>query len=1195
MTSCFSSPLHPDDVGRLVEFNALGTAAGDTTAALQRRGTAGLYNMLCQHRAVWLADEVGMGKTFQALALVSLVLNEKPDARVLLIAPSQRLQSQWKQQYSVFLRNHYRAGRGDDVLTSAVDGSALYPPDVLPNLRAWVAALHHPDRSLPILRHSSFTRPFFVTKNNAAVLIRDWRLRLAEWGLPEVAAPKALSQSNASKKLNEEVFGPALEELLSRAGSGDRYFDLVVVDEAQCLRHPNQRNTVLQRVLRKNTARWLFISATPVHSDRQDLRSLLERYPEPSVDLAHDVLADEDRLRAFLGERMIRRPRVYLTEAGDQRTRSDYRAHVADAPWRVDHVSPLTTLTMGLVQKGLVQALAGRGHRFRVGFLSSFESLTTSITRGGTERTIDPDSGDEIDSDWNERPDDEPEAPDTGFIESLQDRFRRTFDQGDLPHPKLDAAADAIAAEAFGGEQRADCQKVLVFVRRISTVAALRERLEARFQRSVASRVEAAWGLSLADVEGRATSWGRDDGPDESVELFLDFDGEGWFQRALREGGWLNNYRRTFESGRNELFFEENWPRRLCLAAGVDPLVVAQSPLLEPLWKEAARRGRRHKRSHRGERLWQLALLLGEDTKWVHELGADADAVSRWAALLNATHPDPSAPDRAGRGSPNPAAFAFRSFWDRWADDRPEDLPGLPGDERLPTLEDFQRRQLLKGLIARTLLHTEHLIDLCCADPGPQAEGDRVGAFLDRACTWLFGESSSARAARSMMTHWIEHLDTILPVCFPDFSFPDLARRRALPDVHSFQPVRGVSGSTGRYDRLARQFCMPTPPHVLVCTDVLKEGVNLHLFCDRVVHYGLAWTAGDLEQRVGRVDRYNSLIQRRIGGADGLEARLEARYPHVKASLEKAQVNVVIDRIRDAEVLLDTPTKQTLEVHPDDVEGRRSAPRRPPMTFPDPAFCKRGWPAASPPSATGDPKKAVVRWLEAAADRLNRSGVRAKRTAGRLELQVAVGNGVSRLEVAGHLAPGRPVATLSPSPLPAPFRDHFRSLQDEDRSILRLLLPRESSDLSVLNYLLAWHRGDALRTADELAAAALGKLSLRNATRRDGPHHCAVVCLGDRRQNVAVRAWEGLVEVGSTIAPVRELPEHVRSDVRRWAFRRNAGSRLDALVVNSDDTLRLTTLLAHNDLSATEFGRLIHDVARRADDYEARLIGEDRL
>lgn len=43
---------------------------------------------------------------------------------------------------------------------------------------------------------------------------------------------------------------------------------------------------------------------------------------------------------------------------------------------------------------------------------------------------------------------------------------------------------------------------------------------------------------------------------------------------------------------------------------------------------------------------------------------------------------------------------------------------------------------------------------------------------------------------------------------------------------------------------------------VLLCSDVASEGLNLHYFCHRLVHFDLPWSLMVFQQRNGRVDRY---------------------------------------------------------------------------------------------------------------------------------------------------------------------------------------------------------------------------------------------------------------------------------------------------------------------------------------------------
>jgi hypothetical protein len=50
-------------------------------------------------------------------------------------------------------------------------------------------------------------------------------------------------------------------------------------------------------------------------------------------------------------------------------------------------------------------------------------------------------------------------------------------------------------------------------------------------------------------------------------------------------------------------------------------------------------------------------------------------------------------------------------------------------------------------------------------------------------------------------------------------------------------------------------FNTPFFPDVLVCSQVMGEGVDLQRYCRHVIHHDLAWNPSTIEQRTGRIDR----------------------------------------------------------------------------------------------------------------------------------------------------------------------------------------------------------------------------------------------------------------------------------------------------------------------------------------------------
>jgi hypothetical protein len=93
---------------------------------------------------------------------------------------------------------------------------------------------------------------------------------------------------------------------------------------------------------------------------------------------------------------------------------------------------------------------------------------------------------------------------------------------------------------------------------------------------------------------------------------------------------------------------------------------------------------------------------------------------------------------------------------------------------------------------------------------------------------------------------------------------------------------------------------MPGYPFVLITTDLLQEGEDLHTFCSSVHHYGISWTPSAMEQRIGRIDRVRSQTDRRLSSLQGVaggEDWLQVYFPYLQDTVEVLQVERVLDRM----------------------------------------------------------------------------------------------------------------------------------------------------------------------------------------------------------------------------------------------------------------------------------------------------------
>ncbi|MGA1847639.1 SNF2-related protein, partial [Deferribacter abyssi] len=120
--------LSPEIVSEYIAFNAADKnytydENDKSMFAKQYEGVAYLWNLLETKNIALLADEVGTGKTYQALGVLITLLKIKPDARCLIIAPRYQVAMNWIREYYNFISIHYKLL--DDQIKSSITHSAI--------------------------------------------------------------------------------------------------------------------------------------------------------------------------------------------------------------------------------------------------------------------------------------------------------------------------------------------------------------------------------------------------------------------------------------------------------------------------------------------------------------------------------------------------------------------------------------------------------------------------------------------------------------------------------------------------------------------------------------------------------------------------------------------------------------------------------------------------------------------------------------------------------------------------------------------------------------------------------------------------------------------------------------------------------------------------------------------------------------
>jgi hypothetical protein len=132
----------------------------------------------------------------------------------------------------------------------------------------------------------------------------------------------------------------------------------------------------------------------------------------------------------------------------------------------------------------------------------------------------------------------------------------------------------------------------------------------------------------------------------------------------------------------------------------------------------------------------------------------------------------------------------------------------------------------------------------------------------------------------------------------------------------SLHPVRRAYGQTKRdiRERLIALFNTPLYPDLLVASSVMGEGIDLHEECRFVIHHDLDWNPSVLEQRTGRLDRIGALAER-----EG--KRIDVYEPYLAGTHDEKMFRVVKDRAQWFDIVMGQATGT--DEHDTDVKEAR--------------------------------------------------------------------------------------------------------------------------------------------------------------------------------------------------------------------------------------------------------------------------------
>lgn len=911
------NPIDLETARCLIDYSG-GDESLQRLGEIQIEGAVAIQNMLAAPDVgfAYLADEVGMGKTYIALGVVAMLRYFNPMLRVLFICPSRNVQEKWDREYRSFVRTNVRVKQGR---IRTRDGYPAAPYKSCRNVVELIRATT-----------SGYYADFFIGKDSFSLALSEdeatWERKRDEL---KALVPAHEWQSAITEKADiKEQYARALNYILPK-------FDLVVIDEAHNFKsdfESSDRNKVLSRVFgfrgeadyAPKVKRALLLSATPYDRDLNQLRNQLNLVGK--LDLLPKSLSDDNQqaVREQLRRFMVRRLNALRID-GELLTRNMYRRE-----WRKGAKAEVLLetdeqkLVTALVQKKVGELLTRQSDSpsFQTGLLASFESFADSTRSEPVE--FDGDRADKEQTD----------AKDRNVLVQLTENYVQSGLGRTLPHPKMDVVVPRLAKLMFE-----EARKQLVFVRRVKSVGEIKAKLDDAYNENVHRYINevlsphALAKQTMTDVYGAylSASEKRDNsdvgGEVEGIDDVNDslpakndtfftwfFRGETMQEVAAllkREAGDFptpDGIRKGLVSKNQAVvtLMEPNWAWYLCHREGIElrEILDQHADAIAELAGQYIT-GRVADDQLEEFQACQIAFIewwmTNRDAHWLEPLfkGLATSRATEKVKTINA--------EELGEYLGTPTIYSELEIAGIATQVSPyqADLYDALTAHENPTklLKLFEIHKALMSFAIRT---GHGVIDLYMArlmqGPGNLTAASRAKWLSDFVNVLVAQQGKNGFSTIYELSEIAAHLEQIIKNNIPDI----LEKNREEYPIYLSQvlnpvsPVIGASGQTTGRSSQARKFRMPGYPLALISTDVFQEGEDLHTFCDSVMHYGLSGSPVSLEQKTGRVDRVGSMAQRRLTVLDRSPTDgeyIQVTFPYVKESIEALQIRQICENL----------------------------------------------------------------------------------------------------------------------------------------------------------------------------------------------------------------------------------------------------------------------------------------------------------
>lgn len=856
--------FYRDEEGRSKTFEQY---ASTSMQYKQAEGSSYLFNLLNEKELALLADEVGMGKTMQSLAVCSALWQQKPEARILVLTPRNEVAYNWQREYETFIKVHYKVK--DDIVKSRIDGKPINPAIFCSNLYDLATEVQKGWGKLFIGKISSFS---------GLCSQDDVNKRLLRSG---IQPDKDYNDPSLDKRARVQGIAELLRKDISHH-LPDQSFDLVIIDEAHYFRNiegDSLRVNVAKQFFNsgknKIAQKTLLLTATPNHSSSQNINAITSYFDDNRyADKAYDAILEDICLRRF------RR----LSQKG--KVKYNYRKEVSRASDFQD--DPMAELFFGIYQKQLVaEYVEGQMHGSKRNILGFLE---------GTEFIPRDSSTEEEDKELKEGSDFS-SGSDGKMLLALSAKYQEIFDGLPPSHPKYEALNQDLVKP--GETLTTPNEKKLVFVRRIPSVREIAARAIYRYDEILFAKITQELGIAM-DL-----SYG------------------------------LNDIRKVYEKISGLTDYDEEESLELNELDGSDEMEKVPTSKVMYLFKTLKKKEGVQTSTHASKfrlrfnrskpSVFNIFFSPGSDyfakeyhvpiyRSWLKGKGYTDDHFI--SCLLERTKAESITGDvgmkirniLAGRLDKKQVTQEYVTlptlmtiFWSYL------EKSDLGSDYKQSIVKEYKRlnayqKEALSTFLEKgILLASPALVDLYIAFIRASKKGDASAVSLYLKFVQEVDTMLPQTALPELISASILHFKILCEKVF-NLSDEDELLNEEWKNFWDAQPAYAYSGDT-KNNRVMTSFNTPFFPDVLIATSVLQEGVNLQYFCDQIIHYGIAWTPGDNEQRVGRIDRMFSKTERQLDQSDN--STLDIIYPYLKNTIDQDHLANFISKKYFEENLID--------------------------------------------------------------------------------------------------------------------------------------------------------------------------------------------------------------------------------------------------------------------------------------------------